>query len=120
VWASSSNAIDPAATMNYVVRVPQINLATRVGLPAGFSVIAQATTIVVQNEVVAGAAWSTGRDAWSLMLAVQGGALFVGLNGFGFDAFTAAPLLRPGATLGSRFGDVFVSLRGEVLVSSPL
>lgn len=109
------------ATQGFLPIEPQIDLRIRVGLPAGFSAVAQLSTIFIENTITAGLAWATPLPELpraSVALEVVGGTLIGGLSGFGFDTFIVSPVVKPCLTIGWPMGDsIRWSLREEVSLS---
>ena len=96
------------STQDFLPIVPQAEVRMRFGLPRGFSLAADFTTLFIQNDLTMGVSWSTPlpelpRVAATLKLSA--GALFGGLSGFGFETFVISPEIKPAVTIGWAMGD---------------
>jgi hypothetical protein len=112
------DAIDPSAVDGYKLAIPQLLTDARYQVGSGISILGHLNTVIVSNQLEVGAAWQVpthGRV--TVMASVTGGAFFGRLGQFGFDAWMAAPIVKPGITLGYPLGDVMLSLRLDAMFS---
>ena len=97
--------------------IPQLTLAARVGLPAGFSSDLRVRAAYVSNQAELGVAWTARVRDVSFGPLVHGGVWFGALSFEGFDAFGWGGLVEPGLAVGYSHGSVRFALQSEAIVT---
>lgn len=114
------DAVDPSVMYGFTTRVPQITLDARYGLGAGWSLTGHLNTMLVNNELLLGGAygWEAGR--WSFDVAFSAGVYYGSLGYLAFDSQFIAGEYRPEVGIGFDFGDIALTVRGNLILMAPL
>ena len=97
--------------------IPQLTIATRVGLPAGFSTDLRVRAAYVSNQAELGLAWTARVGRVSFGPLVHGGVWLGALSFEGFDALGWGGLVEPGLALGYAHGSARFALNSEAIVT---
>jgi hypothetical protein len=111
------DAIDPDAMFGFEFRFPHVSADARFGLGKGFSLTGHFDTVLVINELTAGAGWSQYFGPWSLEVGLEAGLFFGTLNEFGFSASYLAPMYVPRIVGGHSWKDIALSLSLDAMMT---
>jgi hypothetical protein len=111
------DAVDPQAMYGFELRVPHVALDARYGLGSGFSLTGHLDTVLVMNELTAGAGWSQYWGPWSLELGLEAGVYYGTLNEFGFKASYTAPMYVPRVVAGHSWKDLALALSVDAMMT---
>lgn len=106
----------PLDYVESALRIPLIDLSATVGLPKGFDLSADITSIYIANQARLGLHWNRQGKAISTKLGYDVGFIFGGLTQFGFNNRTSAWSHYPNASFGFKLKDVAITIKSEVNV----
>lgn len=106
----------PLDYVESALRIPLIDLSATLGLPKGFDLSANITSIYIANQARLGMHWNRQGKVLSAKVGYDVGFIFGGLTQFGFNNRTAAWSHYPNASLGFKLKDVAITVKSEVNV----
>lgn len=106
----------PFDLVENAIQAPLVNFHTTFGMPYGFSIEGDITTLIVSNQISLGPRWNFICKNFSFNLGYDI-AFVVGWMTFGgFDNTGTAWIHYPNASIGLKTRDVAFTLKGEVVV----
>ena len=106
----------PLDYVESALRIPLLDLSATIGLPEGFDVSANISSIYIANQLRAGLHWNREGKVFSTKLGYDVGFIFGRLTQFGFDNRTSAWSHYPNASIGLKVRDIAITLRTEANV----
>ena len=106
----------PLDYVESALRIPIIDLSATIGLPKGFDVSANLSSIYIANQVRMGLHWNKKGKIFSTKVGYDTGLIFGALKQFGFDNRTLALSHYPNASIGFKIKDIAITLKSEVNV----
>jgi hypothetical protein len=106
----------PIDYVESALRIPLIDLSATIGLPKGFDLSLNLTSIYIANQSRAGLHWNRKGKTFSTKIGYDTGFIFGGLTQFGFDNRTSAWSHYPNASIGFKIKDIAITLKSEVNV----
>lgn len=106
----------PLDYVESALRIPLIDISATIGLPKGFDLSANISSIYISNQARFGLHWNSQGKVFSTKIGYDVGFIFGGLNQFGFANRTTAWAHYPNASIGFKFKDIAITLKSEVNV----
>ena len=98
------------------IEAPLVNFHMTFGLPVGFSIEGDVTTIFVSNQLTIGPRWNYRHNNFSFNLGYDLAFAFGQMKVAGFDNNVKAWIHYPNLSIGFKIKDVAFTLNGEVVV----
>ena len=106
----------PLDYVESALRIPIIDISATIGLPKGFDLSANISSIYIANQVRMGAHWNRQGEIFSTKVGFDTGFSFGALTQFGFDNRTSVWSHYPNVSIGFKIKDVAITLKSEVNV----
>ncbi len=98
------------------IQAPLFNFHVNYGLPKGFSLSGDFTTLIVSNQLRVGPRWNAELGNFSFNVGYDAAFMYGFLPWFGFDDNINALFSYPNISFGYNFGSMALSLEGEVFI----
>ena len=106
----------PLDYVESALRIPLIDISATIGLPKGFDLSANISSIYIANQARIGVHWNKQGKTFSTKVGYDMGFIFGRLSQFGFDNRTSAWSHYPNASIGFKVKDIAITLKSEVNV----
>lgn len=105
----------PFDLVENALQAPLVNIHATFGMPAGFSLEGDITTIVVSNQFSLGPRWNFREGPFSFNLGCDLAFIYGRMNFAGFKNSASAWFGYPNLSVGCRIKDIALTARGELV-----
>ena len=114
------NVFIPRDWTHDIIKAPMFSYAAKYSLPAGFDLHGCISTLIISNRICIGPFWNLTLDNYHIGFGYQLAFNYGFLTEFGFDTRLTGWEQQPTLLLGAAYGNMAVTLRGDLYVTSSL